>query len=56
MLFDFSHHGKDLVLLLQANVKVLPLASGLGLVLCAACISCIIACILGFYKVFLLVN
>lgn len=56
MLFDFSYHGKKLVLLLQANVKALPLASGLGLALCAAYISCIFACILGFYKVLTLIN
>lgn len=44
------------VLLLHSNVKVLPLASGLGLALCVACVSCIFAYILGFYKVLILFN
>lgn len=56
MLFDFSYHGKGLVLLLLATVKVLPLASALGLALCAAYISCVFARILGFYKVLIFVN
>lgn len=53
MLFDFSYNGKGLVLLLQSNVKVLPLTSGLGLALCAACVSSIFACSLGFYSTYI---